>query len=121
MKKFIFVALMSFVLIGMTACSKDKDLTGTKWAASIVETEEGYTITVDMLLSFNSETAGTLSATALGYTYSQDFTYTYDGKGEGTLTAKDPESGIETTEPFTIEGDKLTVKEATGDIVFTKQ
>lgn len=117
MKKFIFVALMSFVLIGMTACSKDKDLTGTKWAASIVETD----ITVDMLLSFNSETAGTLSATALGYTYSQDFTYTYDGKGEGTLTAKDPDSGIETTEPFTIDGDKLTVKEATGDIVFTKQ
>lgn len=143
MKKFLYVAIMTFVMIGMSACSKDKDLTGTKWVGQISETEEGITITADVTVEFTTETAGKMSvalvmtdelrqmfaalglsdaeiAEMLGMDDTVDFTYTYDGKGAGTMTAKD-EDGHESTLNFTIEDDKLTFTEEGHTVVLTKQ
>ena len=143
MKKFLYVAIMTFVMIGMSACSKDKDLTGTKWVGQISETEEGITITADVTVEFTTETAGKMSvdlvmtdelrqmfaalgmsdaeiAEMLGMDDTVDFTYTYDGKGAGTMTAKD-EDGEESTLNFTIEDDKLTFTEEGHTVVLTKQ
>lgn len=143
MKKFLYVAIMTFVMIGMSACSKDKDLTGTKWVGQISETEEGITITADVTVEFTTETAGKMSvdlvmtgelrqmfaalgmsdaeiAEMLGMDDTVDFTYTYDGKGAGTMTAKD-EDGEESTLNFTIEDDKMTFTEEGHTVVLTKQ
>ena len=143
MKKFLYVALMTFVMIGMSACSKDKDLTGTKWVGQISETEDGITITADVTVEFTTETAGKMSldlvmtdelrqmfaalgmtdaeiAEMIGMDGSVDFTYTYDGKGAGTMTAKD-EDGHESTINFTIDDDKLTFTEEGQTVVLTKQ
>lgn len=122
MKKFLYVALMTFVMIGMSACSKDKDLTGTKWVATITETdpEIGIPLTMTMTLSFTSETEGTLTMSAMGFTETENFTYTYDGDGKGTMTGKD-ENGAASTIDFTIDDDKLTITEEGETIVFTKQ
>lgn len=143
MKKFLYVAIMTFVMIGMSACSKDKDLTGTKWVGQISETEQGVTIKADVTVEFTTETAGKMSVAlvmtdelrqmfaALGMTDAEiaemlgmddtvDFTYTYDGKGAGTMTAKD-EDGHESTLNFTIEDDKLTFTEEGHTVVLTKQ
>lgn len=143
MKKFLYVAIMTFVMIGMSACSKDKDLTGTKWVGQISETEQGVTIKADVTVEFTTETAGKMSvalvmtdelrqmfaalgmsdaeiAEMLGMNDAVDFTYTYDGKGAGTMTAKD-EDGHESTVNFTIEDDKMTFSEDGHTVVLTKQ
>ena len=143
MKKFLYVAIMTFVMIGMSACSKDKDLTGTKWVGQISETEQGVTIKADVTVEFTTETAGKMSvalvmtdelrqmfaalgmsdaeiAEMLGMDDAVDFTYTYDGKGAGTMTAKD-EDGHESTVNFTIEDDKMTFSEDGYTVVLTKQ
>lgn len=124
MKKFLFVALMTFVMVGFSSCKKDS-LSGTKWTASYSETDEEFgTISLDLTLEFTTEEDGTLTISMLGYSESQPFTYTFDGK-EGTMTAKDEEGEISSI-PFTVDGDKLTMTdkdEDTGEpitIVFTK-
>lgn len=124
MKKFLYVALMTFVMIGMSACSKDTDLVGTKWAGQLTMEEEGMTITADLLLEFTTETAGklTTSASFMGQQYSdtQDFTYTYDGKSKGTLTMK-YDDGDEDTTDFTVDGDELTITDDGMTVVFKKK
>ena len=128
MKKFMVVAIMTFVMIGMTSCKKD-DLSGTKWTASYSETIEelgGMTLTVNLTLEFTTEKDGTLtmSMPEFGMNEVDTFTYTFDGK-EGTMTGKD-ENGVESSIPFTVDGDKLTMTdkdEETGEpisIEFTK-
>ena len=119
MKKFIYVALMTFVLIGMGSCSKNKDLTGTKWVASITETDEGETYSFTMTLEFTTKTEGTVSISFFGMSESDPFTYTYDGDGSGTITTTD--EGESYTVPFTVDGDELTMTDEGQTIVFTKQ
>lgn len=143
MKKFLYVALMTFVMIGMSACSKDDDvLTGTKWAGQITETENGLTITADVAVEFTTETAGKMSVAmvmtdelrqmliAFGMTEeeiaemaeveTEDFTYTYDGESKGTITIKD-EDGPDSIVNFTVDGDTLTLTEEGHNVVLTKQ
>ena len=126
MKKYLFLALMTFVMVGFVSCEKDTDLSGTKWKATQTETIEGVTLTVETVIEFTSETDGKLTSSAMSMTYAETFTYTYDGKGKGTMTGKD-EQGVSVTTDFTIDGDDLTLKttdEETGapiTIVFKKQ
>lgn len=126
MKKYLFLALMTFVMVGFVSCKKDTDLSGTKWKATQTETIEGVTLTVETVIEFTSETDGKLTSSAMSMTYTETFTYTYDGKGKGTMTGKD-EQGVSVTTDFTIDGDDLTLKttdEETGapiTIVFKKQ
>ena len=144
MKKFLYVALMTFVMIGMSACSKDKDLTGTKWVGQFSETDSGITMTADVTIEFTTETAGKMSVVfvmtdelraffaALGMTDEEiaemmsaenstvDFTYTYDGEGKGTMTSTD-EDGETSSIDFTVDDDKLTITEDGHSIVLTKQ
>lgn len=124
MKKFLFVALMTFVMVGFSSCKKD-NLSGTKWVASYSETDEDFgTISIDMTLEFTTEEAGTLTLSMFGMSETQNFTYTFDGK-EGTMTAKD-EDGELSSIPFTVDGDTLTMTDKddeTGEpinIVFKK-
>lgn len=123
MKKFLFVALMTFVMIGMSACSKEDDLVGTKWDGQLTMNEEGMTLTADLLLEFNTETEGqlTTSASMMGQTFSdvQDFTYTYDGKGKGVLTMTD-EGETDNTD-FTVDGKELTISSDGITVVFKKR
>lgn len=144
MKRFLYVALMTFVMIGMSACSKDKDLTGTKWVGQFSETDSGITMTADVTIEFTTETAGKMSVVfvmtdelraffaALGMTDEEiaemmsaenstvDFTYTYDGEGKGTMTSTD-EDGETSSIDFTVDDDKLTITEDGHSIVLTKQ
>jgi len=115
MKKFIYVAIMTFVMIGMSACSKDTDLTGTKWVCQQTFSEQGFTITMTATLSFTSETEGNIKVVSMGESDTKNFTYTYDGDGNGTMTAEGE------TISFTIEDDQLTVTEDGVSMVFTKQ
>lgn len=124
MKKFLFVALMTFVMVGFSSCKKD-NLSGTKWTASYSETDEDFgTISIDMTLEFTTEEAGTLTLSMFGMSQTQNFTYTFDGK-EGTMTAKD-EDGELSSIPFTVDGDTLTMTDKDGEtgepinIVFKK-
>jgi hypothetical protein len=121
MKKILSVLMMTFVLIGMSACSKDKDLTGTTWTASVTQTEEGVTFTTNFTLKFTTETEGSLTFSAMGFTETQNFTYTYDD-GKGTMTNKPTEDEPDMyTINFTVEDDELTVTDDDVTIVFKKQ
>jgi len=144
MKKILYFALMTFVMIGVSACSKDKDLTGTKWVGQFSETDSGITMTADVTIEFTTETAGKMSVVfvmtdelraffaALGMTDEEiaemmsaenstvDFTYTYDGEGKGTMTSTD-EDGETSSIDFTVDDDKLTITEDGHSVVLTKQ
>lgn len=137
MKRIIFAALMAFVMIGMSACSKDKDLSGTTWKGHLQENETmtmgdetiTYAINADFVINFTTETEGTTTITGtmsmdemtLPVNETTGFTYTYDGKGEGTISVKDAESGEVTTERFTIDGNVLTLYEGEQTMTFNKQ
>jgi len=144
MKNILYFALMTFVMIGVSACSKDKDLTGTKWVGQFSETDSGITMTADVTIEFTTETAGKMSVVfvmtdelraffaALGMTDEEiaemmsaenstvDFTYTYDGEGKGTMTSTD-EDGETSSIDFTVDDDKLTITEDGHSVVLTKQ
>lgn len=144
MKKILYFALMTFVMIGVSACSKDKDLTGTKWVGQFTETDNGLTMTADVTVEFTTETAGKMTVmfvmtdelrelfAALGMTDEEiaemmnadnstvDFTYTYDGEGKGTMSSTD-EDGETTSIDFTIDDDKMTITEEGYSVVLTKQ
>ena len=137
MKKFLFVALMTFVMIGMSSCSKDKDLSGTSWKGhlnnrttmTMYDETIVYAVDADVTVTFTSEEAGTIKTVG---TVSMDdmtvpmnqtsgFSYTYDGKGEGTMTVKDQDSGADVTTRFTIDGNELTMYEGEETFVLKKQ
>ena len=144
MKNILYFALITFVMIGVSACSKDKDLTGSKWVGQVTETENGLTMTVDVTVEFTTETAGKMTVmfvmtdelrelfAALGMTDEEiaemmnadnstvDFTYTYDGEGKGTMSSTD-EDGETTSIDFTIDDDKMTITEEGHSVVLTKQ
>lgn len=144
MKKILYFALMTFVMIGVSACSKDKDLTGSKWVGQVTETDNGLTMTVDVTVEFTTETAGKMTVmfvmtdelrelfAALGMTDEEiaemmnadnstvDFTYTYDGEGKGTMSSTD-EDDETTSIDFTIDDDKMTITEEGYSVVLTKQ
>ena len=144
MKNILYFALITFVMIGVSACSKDKDLTGSKWVGQVTETDNGLTMTVDVTVEFTTETAGKMTVmfvmtdelrelfAALGMTDEEiaemmnadnstvDFTYTYDGEGKGTMSSTD-EDGETTSIDFTIDDDKMTITEEGHSVVLTKQ
>lgn len=144
MKNILYFALITFVMIGVSACSKDKDLTGSKWVGQVTETDNGLTMTVDVTVEFTTETAGKMTVmfvmtdelrelfAALGMTDEEiaemmnadnstvDFTYTYDGEGKGTMSSTD-EDGETTSIDFTIDDDKMTITEEGYSVVLTKQ
>ena len=124
MKKLFYVAIMTFVMIGFSSCSKDK-LEGTTWKASFSETVEGMPFSIDFTLAFTTDKEGTLSVSGMGFTESEKFTYTFDGEN-GTLTGVTPDedTGELMTVPFSVDGDELTIKdfdEDFGTLVFKKQ
>ncbi len=137
MKKFFYVALMAFVMIGFSSCSKDKDLSGTTWEGrlSYITTMSMYGETIvyavnaDATLTFTTEEAGTIKTVGtvsmddmtLPLNQTSGFTYTYDGKGEGTITTKDQNNGTEVTSRFTIDGDILTMYEGDQELKFNKK
>lgn len=144
MRNILYFALITFVMIGVSACSKDKDLTGSKWVGQVTETDNGLTMTVDVTVEFTTETAGKMTVmfvmtdelrelfAALGMTDEEiaemknadnstvDFTYTYDGEGKGTMSSTD-EDGETTSIDFTIDDDKMTITEEGYSVVLTKQ
>ncbi|MBQ3949168.1 MAG: hypothetical protein II661_01715 [Bacteroidales bacterium] len=137
MKKFLFVALMTFVMIGMSSCSKDKDLSGTSWKGhlnsrttmTMYDETIVYAVDADVTLTFTSEEAGTTKTVGtvsmddmtLPLNQTSGFSYTYDGKGEGTMTVKDQDSGADVTTRFTIDGNELTMYEGEETFVLKKQ
>ncbi len=137
MKKFLFVALMTFVMIGMSSCSKDKDLSGTSWKGhlnsrttmTMYDETIVYAVDADVTVTFTSEEAGTTKTVGtvsmddmtLPLNQTSGFSYTYDGKGEGTMTAKDQDSGADVTTRFTIDGNELTMYEGEETFVLKKQ
>lgn len=121
MKKYLFLALMTFVMVGFVSCSKDK-LEGTTWKATISETEDDYTFTMDLTIAFTSDKEGTMTMSAMGFTESEQFTYTFDGeKGVMTDVTPDPETGKLESTDFTVDGDELTITEEGQTVVFKKQ
>lgn len=137
MKKFLFVALMTFVMIGMSSCSKDKDLSGTSWKGhlnsrttmTMYDETIVYAVDADVTVTFTSEEAGTtktvgtvsMDEMTLPLNQTSGFSYTYDGKGEGTMTVKDQDSGADVTTRFTIDGNELTMYEGEETFVLKKQ
>lgn len=137
MKKFLFVALMTFVMIGMSSCSKDKDLSGTSWKGhlnsrttmTMYDETIVYAVDADVTVTFTSEEAGTTKTVGtvsmddmtLPLNQTSGFSYTYDGKGEGTMTVKDQDSGADVTTRFTIDGNELTMYEGEETVVLKKQ
>ncbi len=137
MKKFLFVALMTFVMIGMSSCSKDKDLSGTSWKGhlnsrttmTMYDETIVYAVDADVTVTFTSEEAGTTKTVGtvsmddmtLPLNQTSGFSYTYDGKGEGTMTVKDQDSGADVTTRFTIDGNELTMYEGEETFVLKKQ
>ncbi len=137
MKKFLFVALMTFVMIGMSSCSKDKDLSGTSWKGhlnsrttmTMYDETIVYAVDADVTVTFTSEEAGTtktvgtvsMDEMTLPMNQTSGFSYTYDGKGEGTMTVKDQDSGADVTTRFTIDGNELTMYEGEETFVLKKQ
>ena len=137
MKKFIFAALMTFVMIGMSSCSKDKDLSGTSWKGhlnsrttmTMYDETIVYAVDADVTVTFTSEEAGTTKTVGtvsmddmtLPLNQTSGFSYTYDGKGEGTMTVKDQDSGADVTTRFTIDGNELTMYEGEETYVLKKQ
>ena len=137
MKKFIFAALMTFVMIGMSSCSKDKDLSGTSWKGhlnsrttmTMYDETIVYAVDADVTVTFTSEEAGTIKTVGtvsmddmtLPLNQTSGFSYTYDGKGEGTMTVKDQDSGADVTTRFTIDGNELTMYEGEETYVLKKQ
>lgn len=137
MKKFIFAALMTFVMIGMSSCSKDKDLSGTSWKGhlnsrttmTMYDETIVYAVDADVTVTFTSEEAGTIKTVGtvsmdemtLPMNQTSGFSYTYDGKGEGTMTVKDQDSGADVTTRFTIDGNELTMYEGEETVVLKKQ
>lgn len=135
MKRIIFAALMAFVMIGMSACSNDKDLSGTSWKGHIQQSQSVlmgdevvvYTLNADLTVTFTTEEAGYTTATGtmtmddmtMPVNESTSFTYTYDGDGNGTITTTDGTST--STTPFTIDGDKLTLIDGGQNLVLSKQ
>ena len=137
MKKFLFAAIMTFVMIGMSACSKDKDLSGTSWKGHMHESQtivyyDGpvtVMIDADMILTFTTEDAGnvktsgtmTMDGMSLPVSETSGFNYTYDGKGEGTMTTRDSETGQDIAIRFTIDGNTLTMYEGNDTFELQKQ
>ena len=137
MKKFLFVALMTFVMIGMSSCSKDKDLSGTSWKGhlnsrttmTMYDETIVYAVDADVTVTFTTEEAGTtktvgtvsMDEMTLPMNQTSGFSYTYDGKGEGTMTVKDQDSGADVTTRFTIDGNELTMYEGEETVVLKKQ
>lgn len=120
MKKLIFATLMTFIMVGFVSCSKDK-LEGTTWKATITETEDDYTWTMDLTIAFTSDKEGTLTMSALGFTESENFTYTFDGE-KGVMTGVTPdEDGELLSIEFTVDGDELSITEEGETVVFKKQ
>lgn len=104
MKKFLLVALFALTTVMFTSCSKDKDLTGTKWFCSYSEEETRagftYNLTLNITLNFTDATNGTMKMdeimTSNGVEIFNDtndpdnnpipYTWTFDGEN-GTMTA----------------------------------
>ncbi|MBP5547692.1 MAG: hypothetical protein J6X58_02225 [Bacteroidales bacterium] len=121
MKKFIFATLMTFIMVGFVSCSKDK-LEGTTWKATITETEDDFTFSMDLTIAFTSDKEGTMTMSAMGYTESEKFTYTFDGeKGVMTGVTPDEDTGELISTEFTVDGDELTITEEGQTVVFKKQ
>ncbi len=130
MKKYLFVALMTFVMIGMTSCGKEKDLTGTKWSGTVtdVDEESGVQMTTAIDIEFTTVTDGKITESLVGvatFTHTMPFTYTYDANnGKGTMSVINSEKKkTEVVEiPFTVDGNTLTAIGKDGTvIVCTKQ
>lgn len=121
MKKLIFATLMTFIMVGFVSCSKDK-LEGTTWKATITETEDDFTLTMDLTIAFTSDKEGTLTMSSLGFTETENFTYTFDGeKGVMTGVTPDEDTGELLSIEFTVDGDELSITEEGETVVFKKQ
>ena len=115
MKKFIFVAIISALVLSVSSCKKDDNssLAGTSWKATGTETWDEGTYTWTEIISFKTASTGTFSYSDTdGDTDSANFTYTYEHPVV-TITV----DGESTT--GTISGNKLIPDD--GDYTYTKQ
>jgi len=119
MKKFKYLLIMFLALTLSVSCSddndkNDNDLVGT-WEMS--ETEDGYEYSV--LITFKSDDSGTIvfSETFDGETESDSEIFTWGTEGNKLTLVID--GGTETA-TYSISGNTLTIKDESGDSVFTK-
>ena len=103
---------MTFVMIGMSACSGNMDLSGTSWGGSTsVPIDEENSLEVYTTITFSSATEGSMSFSAFGESTDQAFTYTCDSKGKGVISGTDEDDGQPMESNFEVNGDKLTIVE----------
>ena len=134
MKTFKKILAIVFVAATMTmvACSRDNDektptpdtLSGSTWTGSVDENMMGLQIHIDMLLKFINATNGELQANITGgvedpETKTAAFTYTYQAPN-GTMTGVD-EDGDTLSYSFTVDGNKMTLKDEGHDITLTRK
>lgn len=100
MKKGLFLAMIAFVAMVFTSCSKELELDGTTWVATYNETTtmDGVSGTANLTftLNFKDKTSGTMAVNGsiaissmgspIPMNYSENFTYTFDGTN-GTMTS----------------------------------
>ena len=124
MKKILYFALMTFVMIGVSACSNNQmDLGNTTWEGSIEipAEEEGEDIfEMRTVISFSSATDGNMVFYAYGESEDQPFTYTCDKNGKGKMMGTDSDDGGRLESVFEVNGNTLTLIEDGRTITFDK-
>lgn len=137
MKKNIFLALAAAVVLLFSACTKDLDLTGTKWQANYNGTRSvtlyGFpvTVTVDMNVlaaftdakNYTMDITGTASNSTTGLSFNLEDVLGDEAHSHGTYTF-DGESGVlyqsdGTSQPFTYNKKENTITATAQDISFT--
>ncbi len=83
MKKFLFIALLSTLILSASSCKKDKDetssLIGTSWVATGVDYYDGHSYSWTETLNFTTASTGTLIYTDTDNDNDMEsFTYTYN-------------------------------------------
>ena len=126
MKKVFYTLLMAVVMIGLSSCSNNMDLTGTEWEGveSIDLGEDGdepFVLEITSTLKFTSATEGEWNISMMGENERESFTYTCDRDGNGTLTGEEIEDEAQLQTNFVVKGDKLTIVEEDGSYEFTKK
>lgn len=121
MKKLFYATIMTFVMIGMNACTGNADVKGTTWLLKENGTMmDGSKAEVESTITFTTATEGVLIVTVNNHSGETPFKYTYDKSGKGTLTSTD-DDGSELISNFTVEDKELVVVEGNERYVYHKQ
>lgn len=127
MKKIFFAVLMTFVMIGLSSCSRKMELSGTTWVGNHsmqfddVDMDEPVELEFTSTIKFTSSKDGVIQFEIFGQTEDQPFTYTCDGDGNGVINGVDEDDGSTMESSFSIKDDKLTIVEDGESFEFVKQ